>query len=183
MPMKATPAPLSGLVIMEPDVIGDDRGYLYESFSRRAFEEATGEYRTWAQDNHSSSRRDVLRGLHYQLNSPQGKIIRCIAGSVFDVAVDVRRSSPTFGEWFSIELTSENRKMLWVPEGFAHGFLVTSDAAEITYKMTEHYQPDGNRAIRWNDPDLSIPWPIDGTPILSQNDAIAPSFVEAETYV
>lgn len=180
--MKGTPTPLSGLTVMEPDVFEDERGYLYESFSQRAFEEATGEQRTWVQDNHSYSRRDVLRGLHYQLDAPQGKIVRCIRGAVFDVAVDVRRSSPTFGEWFGIELSAENRAMLWVPEGFAHGFLVTTDIAEVTYKMTEHYQPDGNRAIRWNDPDLAIPWPIEGAPILSPNDAAAPFLAEAETY-
>ena len=180
--MKVTPAPLPGLVVMEPDVFDDERGYLYESFSRHTFTEATGEQRTWAQDNHSFSVRDVLRGLHYQLDTPQGKIVRCIAGSIYDVAVDVRRSSPTFAEWFAVELSAENRRMLWVPEGFAHGFLVTSDAAEVTYKMTERYQPDGNRAIRWDDPDLAIPWPIDGTPILSPNDAVAPFLADADTY-
>ncbi len=180
--MKATNAPLAGLVIMEPDVFEDDRGYLYESFSRSAFEEATGEQRTWAQDNHSFSRRHVLRGLHYQLDAPQGKIIRCIRGSVYDVAVDVRRSSPTFGEWFGIELSEGNRAMLWIPEGFAHGFLVTSATAEVTYKMTERYRPDGNRAIRWNDPDLAIPWPIVAAPILSANDAVAPFLADADTY-
>ena len=167
---------------MEPEVYEDDRGFVYESFSQRAFETLTGERRRWPQDNHSFSRRGVLRGLHYQIDVPQGKIVRCVRGSIYDVAVDVRRSSPAFGEWVGIELSEENRRMMWVPEGFAHGFLVTDDVAEVAYKMTEQYEPEGNRAIRWNDPDLAISWPIEGTPILSHKDATAPFLADAHTF-
>jgi dTDP-4-dehydrorhamnose 3,5-epimerase len=180
--MEIATTPIPGLVIMVPEVYEDDRGFVYESFSQRAFEAATGERRTWLQDNHTFSRRGVLRGLHYLLGVPQGKIIRCVQGSVYDVAVDIRRSSPTFREWVGIELSEDNRRMLWVPEGFAHGFLVTDDSAEVVYKMTEHFELEADRAIRWNDPDLAIEWPVDGTPILSAKDAAAPFLADAQIY-
>ena len=180
--METATTPIPGLVIMVPDVYEDDRGFVYESFSQRAFEAATGERRRWLQDNHTFSRRGVLRGLHYLVGVPQGKIIRCVQGSVYDVAVDIRRSSPTFREWVGVELSEDNRRMLWVPEGFAHGFLVTGDSAEVVYKMTEHFEQEADRAIRWDDPDLAITWPIDEPPILSAKDAAAPFLADAQIY-
>ncbi|MGB3812213.1 MAG: dTDP-4-dehydrorhamnose 3,5-epimerase, partial [Shinella sp.] len=160
--MQATPTAIPDVVILEPKVFGDERGFFYESFNARAFREATGLTRAFVQDNHSKSTRNVLRGLHYQIQQPQGKLVRVAQGEVFDVAVDVRRASPTFGQWVGVHLSAENKKQLWVPEGFAHGFVVLSETAEFLYKTTDYYSPAFERSILWNDPDLAIHWPITG---------------------
>lgn len=180
--MQVIATPIPDVVAIEPAVYGDDRGFFFESFNLAAFTEATGVERSWVQDNHSRSSRGVLRGLHFQKPRPQGKLIRCSAGSIFDVAVDVRRSSPTFLEWFGIELSAQNHLQLWVPEGFAHGFVVTSDFAEVQYKTTDYYEPASERGVVWNDPALGIDWPIDGEPILSDKDAVLPTAAHAELF-
>jgi len=166
--------------IIEPKVFGDDRGFFYESFNARAFEEATGVKRGFVQDNHSRSSRNVLRGLHYQIQHAQGKLVRVVAGEVFDVAVDVRKSSPTFGKWVGVTLSAENKRQLWVPEGFAHGFVVTSDYAEFLYKTTDYWYPEFERSLLWNDPEIGIDWPIEGLPILAAKDAAAKTLANAE---
>ncbi len=176
--MKVIPTEIPDVLIIEPKVFGDDRGFFYESFNQRQWQEATGLQTAFVQDNHSRSAKGVLRGLHYQIKQPQGKLVRCVVGEVFDVAVDIRRSSPTFGKWVGMTLSAENKRQLWVPEGFAHGFLVTSDCAEFLYKTTDYYAPEHERAIRWNDDFLKVEWPI-AEPILSQKDAAAPSFEQA----
>ena len=181
-PMQVIATPIPDVVAIEPAVYGDDRGFFFESFNLAAFTEATGVERSWVQDNHSRSSRGVLRGLHFQKPRPQGKLVRCSAGSIFDVAVDVRRSSPTFLEWFGIELSAQNHLQIWVPEGFAHGFFVTSDLAEVQYKTTDYYEPASERGVLWNDPALGIDWPIDGEPILSDKDAVLPRAVDAELF-
>ena len=180
--MLITATTIPDVVILEPKVFGDERGFFLESFNARAFKEATGLERDFVQDNHSKSVRNVLRGLHYQIQQPQGKLVRVVQGEVFDVAVDVRRASPTFGHWVGVHLSAENKKQLWVPEGFAHGFVVLSDTAEFLYKTTDYYNPAFERAILWNDPDLNIQWPISGEPQLSGKDSAASRFRNAETF-
>ncbi len=180
--MKAIATEIPGLVILEPRVFGDERGFFFESYNRRAFREATGVDPDFVQDNHSRSARNVLRGLHYQVRQPQGKLVRVVAGEVWDVAVDLRRSSPTFGRWMGVALSAANRRMLWVPVGFAHGFVVVSDGAEFLYKTTDYYAPEHERSLLWNDPALAIPWPLQGEPILKPGDANGTPLARAETF-
>ncbi|KAF0178043.1 MAG: dTDP-4-dehydrorhamnose 3 5-epimerase [Nitrospirae bacterium] len=170
------------VLILEPTVFGDERGFFYESFNQRRFEQATGLQRTFVQDNHSRSCNGVLRGLHYQIHQPQGKLVRVVSGEVFDVAVDLRKSSPTFSRWVGVLLSAENTRQLWVPEGFAHGFLVLSDYAEFLYKTTDYYAPDHERTILWNDPQLGIAWPFAGNPVLAAKDAAGALFQNAELF-
>jgi dTDP-4-dehydrorhamnose 3,5-epimerase len=170
------------VLIIEPKVFGDERGFFFESYNERQWEEKTGLRTRFVQDNHSRSAKGVLRGLHYQIRQPQGKLVRCVVGEVFDVAVDLRRSSPTFGKWSGALLSAENKRQMWVPEGFAHGFLVLSDAAEFLYKTTDYYAPENERGIVWNDPELGIDWPIEGEPVLSKKDAEAAPFKDAIYY-
>jgi dTDP-4-dehydrorhamnose 3,5-epimerase len=178
--MNVVKTGIEGLLIVEPRVYGDERGFFFESFNERAFAGATGLKAHFVQDNHSRSARNVLRGLHYQVRQPQGKLVRVAAGEVFDVAVDVRRGSPTFGKWLGEHLSERNRRMLWIPPGFAHGFLVLSEYTDFLYKTTDYYAPEHERTIRWNDPDLAIGWPLAGAPTLSAKDAAAPRFRDAE---
>lgn len=180
--MRSTKLCIPDVVIFEPRVFGDDRGFFFESFNTRAFEQETGLKRSFVQDNHSRSSRNVLRGLHYQIRQPQGKLVRVIAGEVFDVAVDIRQSSPTFGKWVGQILSAENKRMMWVPEGFAHGFLVLSEMAEFLYKTTDYWYPEHERSIIWNDPDLAIAWPICGQPLLARKDAEGIRFNAAELF-
>ena len=181
--MKVIATALPEVLILEPQVFGDERGFFYESFNARRFAEATGVNREFVQDNHSHSARGVLRGLHYQLQQAQGKLVRVSAGEVYDVAVDVRRSSPNFGKWVGVHLSAENKRQLWVPEGFAHGFLVLSEYAEFLYKTTDYYAPAHERCIRWDDARLAIDWPLDGlTPQLSAKDQQGLSLQDAETF-
>lgn len=170
------------VLIVEPKVFGDDRGFFYESFNQRQWETATGLSPSFVQDNHSRSIRGVLRGLHYQIEQAQGKLVRCVLGEVFDVAVDIRKSSATFGKWVGVHLSAANKRQLWVPEGFAHGFLVLSDIAEFLYKTTDYYAPEHERCIIWNDPDIGIEWPFDETPKLSGKDAQGAKFMDAELF-
>lgn len=174
--MIATPLRIADVVLIEPKVFGDERGFFFESFNQRQFEEAIGRSVDFVQDNHSKSVKHVLRGLHFQTEQAQGKLVRVVQGEVFDVAVDVRRDSPTFGQWVGAHLSAENKHQLWVPEGFAHGFVVLSDTAEFLYKTTDYYAPQFEAAIRWDDPDIGIEWPFEGEPILSAKDAAAMSF-------
>ncbi|ARS50992.1 dTDP-4-dehydrorhamnose 3,5-epimerase [Ectopseudomonas mendocina] len=181
--MKVIATALPEVLILEPQVFGDERGFFYESFNARRFAEATGVNREFVQDNHSRSARGVLRGLHYQLQQAQGKLVRVSAGEVYDVAVDVRRSSPNFGKWVGVHLSAENKRQLWIPEGFAHGFLVLSEYAEFLYKTTDYYAPAHERCIRWDDAHLAIDWPLDGlTPQLSAKDQQGLSLQDAETF-
>lgn len=168
--MKATPLAIPDVILFEPEVFGDDRGFFFESFNQAQFEEAVGRKITFTQDNHSKSAKNVLRGLHYQIQQPQGKLVRVISGEVFDVAVDIRRASPTFGRWVAERLSAENKKQLWIPEGFAHGFVVLSDSAEFLYKTTDYYAPKYERCIAWNDSSLAIAWPNENKPLLSTKD-------------
>ena len=170
------------VLIIEPKVFGDDRGFFFESFNQAQFEEAVGRRVNFVQDNHSKSVRNVLRGLHYQIQQPQGKLVRVVQGAVLDVAVDIRKSSPTFGQHVAVELSSENKKQMWVPEGFAHGFLVTSDTAEFLYKTTDYYAPAFERCIRWNDVDLKIDWGVESEPVLSSKDLLGASMLDAEMF-
>ena len=170
------------VLIIEPKVFGDTRGFFFESFNQRQFEQLTGFAPHFVQDNHSRSARGVLRGLHYQIQQPQGKLVRVIAGEVFDVCVDLRRSSPTFGKSVCVSLSAQNHRQLWIPPGFAHGFLVTSESADFVYKTTEYYAPEHERALLWNDAALSIPWPLEGEPVLSAKDKAGVSLAQAETY-
>ncbi len=172
--MIITPTPVPGVLILEPRVFTDDRGSFFESFNERVFADAVGRPVTFVQDNHSTSRRHVLRGLHYQEPQPQGKLVRAVSGRVFDVAADIRPGSPTFGRWVGVELSAENRRQMWVPEGLAHGFLVLSETAEVLYKTTEFYAPGCEKCIRWDDPTLAIAWPLAAEPVLSPRDAAAP---------
>ncbi len=172
--MKVTKTELDGVLVIEPDVFTDDRGSFFESFNDERFRLETGVERSWVQDNQSRSRRGVLRGLHYQNPSPQGKLVRCVTGEIWDVAVDLRASSPTFGVWFGLKLTRENYKQLWIPEGFAHGFVALSQWADVAYKTTAQYLPEGDRAVRWDDPEIAIEWPIKEPPLLSLKDQDAP---------
>ncbi|WP_395402526.1 dTDP-4-dehydrorhamnose 3,5-epimerase [Pseudoduganella sp. UC29_106] len=180
--MKVISTNIDGLLVVEPNVFGDDRGFFFESFNARRFAELTGVEAEFVQDNHSRSAKNVLRGLHYQIEQAQGKLVRVTAGSVFDVAVDLRKSSPTFGKWFGIELSAENKRQLWIPPGFAHGFLVTSDAAEFLYKTTDYYAPQHERAILWNDPAIGIEWPLQGEPLLSGKDQKGALLAEADAF-
>lgn len=170
--MKAVPTGIPGLVILEPRVFGDERGFFFESFNQKAFNEATGLDTKFVQDNHSRSAKGVLRGLHYQVQQPQGKLVRVVRGAVFDVAVDIRQGSATFGKWVGVELSEENHKQLWVPAGLAHGFLVLSESADFLYKTTDYYAPQHERCIAWNDPDIGIEWPNTATPRLSAKDQL-----------
>jgi dTDP-4-dehydrorhamnose 3,5-epimerase len=182
--MKATPLKIPDVVLFEPKVFGDDRGFFFESYNQKNFEEATGLSPDFVQDNHSRSTKGVLRGLHYQLPPmAQGKLVRVVQGEVFDVAVDIRKSSPTFGKWVGEILSADNKKQLWIPEGFAHGFLTLSDTAEFLYKTTAFYAPDYERSIRWDDSAINIKWPYDGKPILADKDAAAPWLADAELFL
>ncbi len=180
--MKATPQAIPEVILFEPKVFGDDRGFFFESFNHARFEEAVGRPVRFVQDNHSKSTKGVLRGLHYQVQQAQGKLVRVVQGEVFDVAVDIRRSSPTFGKWVGAHLTAENKHQLWVPEGFAHGFVVLSDSAEFLYKTTDYYAPAHERSILWNDPDLRIEWHISSTPTLSSKDLNAKPLDQADVF-
>ncbi len=170
------------VLLLEPRVFGDARGFFFESFNQKLWQERTGLAKSFVQDNHSRSVKNVLRGLHYQIQQPQGKLVRVVRGAVFDVAVDIRRSSPTFGRWVGFELSDDNRRQMWIPEGFAHGFLVLSDTAEFLYKTTDYWAAAHERTILWNDPDLMIAWPIKNPPILSDKDAAGTPFKEAQTF-
>jgi dTDP-4-dehydrorhamnose 3,5-epimerase len=180
--MQATRLEIPDVILFEPRVFGDDRGFFFESFNQRVFEEAVGRPVPFVQDNHSRSARGVLRGLHYQIQQPQGKLVRVVVGEVFDVAVDMRRSSPTFGRWVGAHLSAENKQQLWVPEGFAHGFLVLSDSAEFLYKTTDYYAPEHERCVVWNDPDLAIEWPEALQPTLSAKDEKGSVFATADSF-
>lgn len=181
--MKVVPTKIPDLLVIEPTVLGDARGFFFESYNERAFHEALGRQVHFVQDNHSHSVRGVLRGMHYQLRQPQGKLVRVVKGAVFDVAVDMRRSSPTFRSWVGLELSEENQKQLWIPEGFAHGFQVLTETADFLYKATDFYAPEHERAVAWNDAELSIQWKqLGGEPELSVRDAIAPSLKDAEFF-
>ncbi len=179
--MKVTPTAIPEVLILEPKVFGDDRGFFFESFNARAFEQATGLKREFVQDNHSKSSKNVLRGLHYQIKQPQGKLVRVVQGEVFDVAVDLRKGSKTFGQWVGVHLSAENRKQLWVPEGFAHGFVVTSNVAEFLYKTTDYWYPEHERSLLWCDPTVGVDWPL-VEPILAVKDAAGRSWDDAEKY-
>jgi dTDP-4-dehydrorhamnose 3,5-epimerase len=181
--MTVEPTPIAGLVVVVPKVFGDDRGFFFESFNKRDLEAALSRPLEFVQDNHSRSRRGVLRGLHYQQPSPQGKLVRAVRGEIFDVAVDLRRGSPTLGRWHGERLSAENKRQLWVPEGFAHGFLVLSEEAEVLYKTTGYYAPASERSIRWDDPALAIAWPDTGAPpTLSAKDAAGLPFADAPLF-
>lgn len=177
--MQATRLAIPDVVLIEPKVFGDARGFFYESFNQRDFNAATGTDYQFVQDNHSRSSKGVLRGLHYQVQQPQGKLVRVVQGVVFDVAVDIRKSSPTFGQWVGAELSADNHHQLWIPPGFAHGFVVLSDVAEFLYKTTDYYAPQHERCIAWNDDSLGIVWSIDEAPILSQKDQNGLKFIDA----
>ena len=180
--MKVTATAIPEVLIIEPKVFGDERGFFYESFNQRAFNEATGLAQNFVQDNHSRSSKGVLRGLHYQVQNPQGKLVRVTRGSVFDVAVDIRKSSPRFGKWVGVELSEENHRQLWVPPGFAHGFLVTSDSADFLYKTTDYYAPQFERCIAWNDVAIGVQWPAGPTPQLSAKDSTGSRLATAEVF-
>lgn len=181
--MKVVPTALPGVLVIEPTVFGDARGFFYESFNQKSFDEAVGRPVTFVQDNHSRSARGVLRGLHYQIRQTQGKLVRCVRGAVFDVAVDIRRTSPHFGKWVGVELAEDNHRQLWVPEGFAHGFLVTSDSAEVLYKTTDYYAPEHERTILWNDARLNIHWPdARAARNLSAKDQLGATLAEAQLF-
>jgi dTDP-4-dehydrorhamnose 3,5-epimerase len=180
--MKVIPTAIPDVLIIEPKVFGDTRGFFFESFNQRAFHQATGLEVQFVQDNHSRSAKGVLRGLHYQIQQPQGKLVRVVRGSVFDVAVDVRKSSPTFGRWVGVELTEENHRQLWVPVGFAHGFVVTSDSADFLYKTTDYYAPEHERCIAWNESAIGVQWPLDAAPQLSAKDVRGLSLADAEVF-
>ncbi|MGZ4994368.1 MAG: dTDP-4-dehydrorhamnose 3,5-epimerase [Methylobacter sp.] len=180
--MKAIPTALPDVLVIEPKVFGDGRGFFFESFNQAQFEAAIGRPVHFVQDNHSRSVKNVLRGLHYQIQQPQGKLVRVVAGEVFDVAVDIRKSSPTFGQWVGEILSADNKRQLWIPEGFAHGFLVLSDTAEFLYKTTDYYAPEYERSIAWNAPTLAINWPLQTTPVLSAKDAQGVSLQQAELF-
>lgn len=174
--MTATTTDIDGVLILDPKVFGDSRGFFFESFNQRVFDEAAGGPVTFVQDNHSRSGRNVLRGLHYQVERPQGKLVRVVAGSVFDVAVDIRRESRTFGRWVGVELSAENKRQLWIPPGLAHGFVVRSESADFLYKTTDYWFPEHERCIRWDDPDLAIDWGLTEPPLVSTKDAAGAPF-------
>ena len=182
--MKVIPTAIADVLILEPSVFGDSRGFFLESFNRKAFGAITGLDVDFVQDNHSRSARGILRGLHYQIRRPQGKLVRVVRGAVFDVSVDLRRSSPTFGQWVGVELTEDNHRQLWVPPGFAHGFYVLSDHADFLYKTTDYYFPEHERSLSWNDPAIAISWPLEqGTePVVSEKDKNAAKLAQAEVF-
>ena len=180
--MKATQLSIPDVFLLQPKVFGDERGFFFESFNQRQFDQAIGMHVTFVQGNHSRSAKNVLRGLHYQIRQPQGKLVRVVVGEVYDVAVDLRRSSPTFGQWVGETLNAENKKQLWVPAGFAHGFIVLSDYAEFLYQTTDYWAPEHERCIIWNDPTLALDWPIGCVPMLSDKDAQGKPFKLAEVY-
>jgi dTDP-4-dehydrorhamnose 3,5-epimerase len=180
--MKVRPLDIGDVLLMEPTVYGDERGFFFESFNQPRFNAAVGRDVDFVQDNHSKSAKGVLRGLHYQISHPQGKLVRVVEGEVFDVAVDLRRSSPTFGKWVGEMLSADNKRQIWIPPGFAHGFLVLSETAQFLYKTTDIYSPESERAILWSDTALDIRWPTDCTPVLSPKDAAASSFEAAEFF-
>jgi dTDP-4-dehydrorhamnose 3,5-epimerase len=180
--MKVVATAIPEVLLIEPKVFGDDRGFFFESFNKQQFQQATGLDCDFVQDNHSRSAQHVLRGLHYQIKQPQGKLVRVVEGEVFDVAVDVRKSSPTYGQWVGAILSAENKKMLWVPPGFAHGFVVLSEAAQFLYKTTDYYAPEHERCIVWNDPQLNISWPVTAEPLLSDKDKAGALFKDAEVF-
>lgn len=180
--MKVTKTAIPEVLLIEPTVFGDDRGFFFESFNLRNWVEKTGVDCNFVQDNHSRSLKGVLRGLHYQIQQAQGKLVRAVVGEVFDVAVDIRRNSPTYGQWVGEILSAENKKQLWVPPGFAHGFVVLSDVVEFLYRTTDYWAPEHERCIAWDDPTLAIDWPLDVTPKLSAKDAEGTPFSEAEVY-
>lgn len=180
--MKVTRTAIPEVLVLEPKVFGDERGFFMESFNQKAFQQATGLDVAFVQDNHSRSARGVLRGLHYQLQQPQGKLVRVVRGRVFDVAVDVRKSSPTFGRWVGTELGEDNHRQFWVPAGFAHGFLVLSESADFLYKTTDYYAPEHERCIAWNDPAIGIEWPLAGAPMVSGKDARGVLLQDAEVF-
>lgn len=182
MIVQISPTAIPDVLIIEPKVFGDARGFFFESYNDRAFALATGFRLNFVQDNHSRSAKGVLRGLHYQIKRPQGKLVRVVRGSVFDVAVDLRSGSATFGCWVGVELSETNHRQLWVPPGFAHGFVVTSETADFLYKTTDYYAPEYERCVAWNDPDIGIQWPLDGAPALSAKDQQGVSLVQAEVY-
>ena len=180
--MNVIPTHIPDLLIIEPRIFGDDRGFFFESYNEKSFAEKTGISPKFVQDNHSLSTKNVLRGLHYQIKETQGKLVRVISGEVLDIAVDIRRSSPTFGQWASCLLSGENKRQFWVPEGFAHGFVVLSDSAEFLYKTTNYYAPQYDRVILWDDPDLGVDWQLKGEPILSDKDKAGKRFKEADLF-
>ncbi len=181
--MKATPTAIPDVLMFEPRVFGDARGFFFESFNQKAFGEASGLDVSFVQDNHSRSARGVLRGLHYQVQQPQGKLVRVVRGAVFDVSVDIRRGSPTFGSWVGAELSEDNQRQLWVPPGFAHGFQVLTDSADFLYKTTDYYAPEHERCIAWNDPSIGIQWPTGLQPLLSTKDQNGMSLTEADVFL
>ena len=180
--MKVVPTDLPGVLVIEPRVFADARGFLFEAFNRRTFREATGIDAEFVQDNHSRSVKNALRGLHYQILQPQGKLVRAVVGEVFDVAVDLRRSSPGFGKWTGVVLSAESKRMIWIPAGFAHGFLVLSTIADVLYKTTDYYAPQHERTVLWSDHQLGIRWPLAGEPILAEKDQRGAALAAAETY-
>lgn len=180
--MKAISMAIPEVVLFKPSVFGDERGFFFESFNQKVFEEVVGRRVNFVQDNHSRSVKGVLRGLHYQIQQPQGKLVRVVQGEVFDVAVDIRRASPTFGQWVGAHLSAENKHQLWVPEGFAHGFVVLSETAEFLYKTTDYYAPAHERCIAWNDPQIGIKWPIEGAPQLSAKDQLGKGLADADVF-
>ena len=180
--MNVIKTKIPDVLIIEPQVFGDDRGFFLESFNEKVWQQVTGITKPFVQDNHSRSSKGVLRGLHYQIKQPQGKLVRCVVGEVFDVTVDLRRNSETFGQWVGDYLSADNKRQLWIPEGFAHGFLVLSDFAEFLYKTTDYYAPEYERCIRWDDPTLAIDWPDGLTPVLSVKDSQASEFLSAEYF-
>ena len=180
MALQVTETDLPGVMILEPSVFDDHRGFFFESFNNREFQLATGQFQPFVQDNHSKSVTGVLRGLHYQLKKPQGKLVRAIQGTIYDVAVDIRKGSPAFGEWVGCELSEENKRQLWVPPNFAHGFMVLSDSAQVIYKVTEYYESEDERSILWNDPEIGICWPNNVSPLVSVKDLNASLLSNAE---
>jgi len=180
--MQVVRAEIPGVLLLEPKVFGDERGFFFEAYNRRTFREATGLDVDFVQDNHSRSERNVLRGLHYQIKQAQGKLVRVIAGEIWDVAVDLRRSSPTFGKWTGFALTAESKRTAWIPAGFAHGFVVVSESAEVLYKATDYYAPEHERTLLWSDPALGIQWPLRGEPVLAEKDLRGKPLREAEVF-
>lgn len=180
--MNVIPTSIPDVLILEPKVFGDKRGYFMESWNKKTFEEVTGIRTDFVQDNHSRSVKNTLRGLHYQIKQPQGKLVRVAFGKVYDVVVDIRKSSPTFGKWVGVELSEDNHRQLWVPPGFAHGFVILSETADFLYKTTEYYAPQYDRCLIWNDPDVGIKWPLEGTPLLSEKDTRGKPFAEIDLF-
>lgn len=182
MPFTVVPTALPEVLILEPKVFGDERGFFFESFNQRDFSRATGLEVAFVQDNHSRSARGVLRGLHYQIEHPQGKLVRVTAGEVFDVAVDLRRSSANFGRWAGVTLSAANKRQVWIPPGFAHGFVVTSESADFLYKTTDYWYPEHERSVLWSDPEIGVRWPLDGAPVLAPKDAAGKRLRDAEAF-